>query len=113
AVESTYGLNDDPTCSRDCHAVLFMQVPSHWAGVRFCPLPGYSAMISPVFGFCSSAPTSAHGGSDVTVAPEVFLIDCEFRLSLTALYSAASLDRLIVVTTLRPPVSSCWSVRPS
>src|SRR3984893_17097359 len=73
---------------------------------RFWPLPGYSAMISPFLGFCSSAPTSAHEGSDVTVAPEVLLIDCEFRFSLTALYSCCSIERLLVVTILSPPVSS-------
>src|SRR5882757_1240213 len=86
---------------------------AHAFADRFWPLPGYSAMISPFLGSCSSAPTSAHEGSDVTVAPDVLLIDCEFRFSLTALYISCSIERLIVVTTLRPPVSRSCCERPS
>ena len=66
----------------------------------FCPLPGYSAMISPVFVSCSSAPTSIHGGSDDTVAFPVDAIADGVTVSLTAAYIFFSIEWLIVVTTL-------------
>ncbi len=98
-------MKDDPACALAYAAVLTSQSASlHWAAARSCPLPGYSAMIWPVFGSCSSAPTSAQAGSDVTVAPGVFMSDCGSRFSSTDLYSWTSSGRLNVVTTLRPPV---------
>src|ERR1700722_515340 len=60
AVDSTYGLNDDPTCSRVPVAVLFWQSARlQFAAAMFWPRPGYSAMMAPVFGSWSSAPISA------------------------------------------------------
>ena len=75
------------------------------------PRPGYSAMIWPVFGSCSSAPISAQDGSVVTVAPAAFLIWAMF--SSTALYISSSIGRLIVVVTFSPPLSSSVVDRPS
>ena len=80
--------------------MLSWQTPAHSLALTFCPLPGYSAMISPVFGFCSSAPTSIHGGSDDTEAFPVAAIAAGVTVFLTAAYIWASIVRLIVVTIL-------------
>ena len=52
----------------------------------FCPLPGYSAMTSPVFVSCSCAPTSIQIGSDGSEAFPVAAIADGVTVSLTAAY---------------------------
>src|ERR1039457_6713016 len=61
---STYGLNEDPTCSLFCRAMSYwhliwlqMLVGSEKLG------PPYMAQISPVVGCSSTAPTCAYQGS--------------------------------------------------
>src|ERR1700722_15406712 len=88
AAESTYGLKEDPTCSREPTPGFFSK-PQCWDSPSdmFCPGPGYMARISPLLGFCSSAPIRMYVGN---CAPGVALIAAMF--ASTALYISFSIE---------------------
>src|ERR1700744_151020 len=69
-------------------------------------------MIAPVCGSCTSAPGSAHDGSEEYCDPLASRFDDDRVLS-TALYIAFSSARLTFVTIFRPPASSSDWVTPS
>src|ERR1700722_10264418 len=106
AVDSTYGLNDDPTCSRVRVVFWWQSETVHCLTGSFSPRPGYRARIAPVFGSCSSAPISAQDGKPIFGLPQSSSI-CGIlsMFSSTALYISSSIGRLTVVMTFMPPLS--------
>ena len=97
ASASTYGLNDEPTCSRFCSAMFnWQKIFLHFLAGASKLGPPYMAQISPVLGCSSTAPACAQFGMPPWISDSSCFTDA---------YSAFIIGLLNVVVMRSPPLA--------